>query len=1232
MAFAHLHVHTEYSLLDGSNKIKEYVSRVKELGMDSAAITDHGVMYGVIDFYRAAKEAGINPVIGCEVYVAPNSRFDKETTGGEDRYYHLVLLAENNTGYANLMKIVSKGFTEGYYYRPRVDMEVLNRYHEGLIALSACLAGEVQRNIVKNLPEEARKAARRYEECFGKGNYFLELQDHGLPQQRLVNTELLKMSKELDIPLVATNDVHYTYEKDADSHDILLCLQTNKKLADEDRLRYEGGQYFVKSEEEMKALFPYAWEALENTQRIADRCHVEIEFGVTKLPHFQVPEGYDSWSYLNKLCGDGLAERYGDGAQPAGDTGQTLQERLDYELDVIRRMGYVDYFLIVWDFINYARSNGIPVGPGRGSAAGSMVSYCLKITNIEPIRYNLLFERFLNPERVSMPDIDIDFCYNRRQEVIDYVDRKYGSDKVVQIVTFGTLAAKGVIRDVGRVMDLPYAFVDSIAKMIPAELNITIDKALEKNPELRKAYQEDEQVRHLIDMCKRLEGLPRHTSMHAAGVVICPESADNFVPLSRGSDGSVTTQFTMTTLEELGLLKMDFLGLRTLTVIADAVRFVEETKGERIDIDGIDYNDPQVLAAIGTGKTDGVFQLESGGMRSFMKELRPQNLEDIIAGISLYRPGPMDFIPKYIKGKNNHKDVVYSCPQLEPILAPTYGCIVYQEQVMQIVRDLGGYTLGRSDLVRRAMSKKKQSVMEKERANFIYGNAEEGVPGCVSRGIGEQVASGIFDDMTDFAKYAFNKSHAACYAVVAYQTAWLKYYYPVEFMAALMTSVIDSAKKVSEYILTCRNMGIELLPPDINQGQSGFSVDGESIRYALTAIKGVGQSAIDDIVAERKARGPFQNLKEFLERTSDKDVNRRAVENFIKAGALDSLGGTRKQFMSVYVQIMERITKDRKSNLAGQITLFDIADESQKEEFDIRMPDVGEYPKEMVLAFEKEVLGIYLSGHPLESDQELWQKHITNTTGDFALDEETGSARVEDQARVVVGGMIADRSIKYTKNDKVMAFLNLEDLVGNMEIVVFPRDYERYGSMLVEEARVFIKGRASMEEEKDGKLICEQVVGFQEAAQANGAPLFRNRYNESFGSAGFGGGGRNGGYGRQGGGQYGGRPEGQGARQDGSTGAEGAGRDDVGQSGGRPQKKVPSGIWIQFPDADNYFAREKELLTAIEDSDGNDDVVIFLKDTRAYKLLPPNRRVSADRALEQRLGGLFGGENVKIRR
>ena len=747
MAFTHLHVHTEYSLLDGSNKIKEYVKRVKELGMDSAAITDHGVMYGVIDFYRAAREAGIKPILGCEVYVAPNSRFDKELTGGEDRYYHLVLLAENNTGYANLMKIVSRGFTEGYYYKPRVDMEVLQTYHEGIIALSACLAGEVQRYIVKGLHEEAKKAALKYEACFGKGNFFLEMQDHGIPEQKLVNTELLKLSKETGIELVVTNDVHYTYKEDVDSHDILLCLQTGKKLADEDRMRYVGGQYYVKSEEEMKALFPYAWEAVENTQRIADRCHVEIEFGVTKLPKFEVPEGYDSWTYLNKLCSDGLAERYGDEHAPAGSTGQTLRERLDYELNVIRTMGYVDYFLIVWDFINYAKEHGIPVGPGRGSAAGSIVAYCLKITNIDPIRYQLLFERFLNPERVSMPDIDVDFCFERRQEVIDYVGRKYGADKVVQIVTFGTMAARGVIRDVGRVMDMPYAFVDSIAKMIPNELNITIDKALDMNPEFKSLYSSDDRVHHLIDMCKRLEGLPRNTSMHAAGVVICQKSADEFVPLSRGSDGSIVTQFTMTTLEELGLLKMDFLGLRTLTVIQNAVNMIEKDTGVHIDVDHIDYDDKKVLESLGTGKTDGVFQLESTGMKNFMKELRPQSLEDVIAGISLYRPGPMDFIPKYIRGKNNPDSITYACPQLAPILAPTYGCIVYQEQVMQIVRDLGGYTLGRSDLVRRAMSKKKQAVMEKERANFVYGNEEENVPGCVSRGIDEKTASGIYDTM-----------------------------------------------------------------------------------------------------------------------------------------------------------------------------------------------------------------------------------------------------------------------------------------------------------------------------------------------------------------------------------------------------------------------------------------------------------------------------------------------------
>ena len=1079
MAFTHLHVHTEYSLLDGSNKIKEYVARVKELGMNSAAITDHGVMYGVIDFYRAAREAGIKPILGCEVYVAPNSRFDKELTGGEDRYHHLVLLAENNTGYANLMKIVSRGFTEGYYYKPRVDMEVLQEFHEGIIALSACLAGEVPRFILKGMKDEARKAARKYEACFGKGNYFLELQDHGIPEQRTVNMELLQMSRELDIPLVTTNDVHYTYAEDAIPHDILLCLQTGKKLADEDRMRYEGGQYYVKSEEEMKGLFPYAWEAVENTQRIADRCNVEIEFGVTKLPKYDVPEGYDSWSYLNKLCDDGLAERYGDGDQPAGETGQTLRERLDYELGVIRRMGYVDYFLIVWDFINYAKEHGIPVGPGRGSAAGSIVAYCLKITNIDPIHYNLLFERFLNPERVSMPDIDVDFCFERRQEVIDYVGRKYGNDKVVQIVTFGTLAAKGVIRDVGRVMDLPYAFVDSIAKMVPNELNITLNKALEMNPEFRKLYQEDEQVHHLIDMCKRLEGLPRHTSMHAAGVVICQKAADEFVPLSRGSDGSIVTQFTMTTLEELGLLKMDFLGLRTLTVIHDAVKFIENTTGRHIDVDVIDYNDPKVLASIGTGRTEGVFQLESAGMKSFMKELRPQNLEDVVAGISLYRPGPMDFIPKYIQGKNHPDAVTYACPQLEPILKPTYGCIVYQEQVMQIVRDLAGYTLGRSDLVRRAMSKKKTAVMEKERQNFVYGNEAEGVKGCIANGIDEKTANHIYDEMIDFAKYAFNKSHAAAYAVVSYQTAYLKYYYPKEFMAALMSSVMDNVSKFSEYILTCRRMmDIAILPPDINEGESGFSVSGDGIRYGLSAIKSVGRPVVDAILEERKKNGIFSSMEDFINRMTNKEVNRRTIENFIKSGAMDSLPGTRRQKVAVAPILLDNKARERKNAWEGQMSLFDLVSEEEKKEYQVSFPDVGEYSKEELLAFEKDILGVYISGHPLDDYEGLWRNNITATSADFIVDEETEEAVVKDGMKVVIGGLVAGKVVKTTRSNQLMAFITLEDLMGSVEVIVFPKNYEADRDVLTEDSKIFIKGRVSLGDEPVGKLVCEQVIPF----------------------------------------------------------------------------------------------------------------------------------------------------------
>ena len=1073
MAFTHLHVHTEYSLLDGSNKIKEYVKRLKELGMDSGAITDHGVMFGVIDFYKEAKAQGIKPILGCEVYVAPNSRFDKEVTGGEDRYYHLVLLAENNQGYSNLMKIVSRGFTEGYYYKPRVDMEVLNQFHEGIICLSACLAGEVQRDISKGLYDEAKKAALRYEACFGKGNYFLELQDHGIPEQKTVNAALVRMSKELDIPLVATNDIHYTYAEDAQAHDILLCIQTSKLVTDTNRMRYEGGQYYVKSELEMRQLFPYAQEALDNTAKIADRCNVEIEFGVTKLPKFDVPEGYDSWSYLNKLCFDGLAERYPD------DDGK-LADKLHYELGVIQKMGYVDYFLIVWDFINWAKSHDIPVGPGRGSAAGSIVSYCLHITNIDPIRYNLLFERFLNPERVSMPDIDIDFCYERRQEVIEYVERKYGKDKVVQIVTFGTLAAKGVIRDVARVLDMPYNFADSISKMVPNELNMTLNRALELNPELRNLYEQNEQVHYLIDMCKKLEGLPRHTSMHAAGVVICQKPADEFVPLSRGSDGAITTQFTMTTIEELGLLKMDFLGLRTLTVIKNAVRNVEKTYGIVIDVDKIDYDDKKVLASLGTGKTDGVFQLESQGMKNFMKELKPQNLEDVIAGISLYRPGPMDFIPSYIKGKNNPDLVTYETPQLEPILAPTYGCIVYQEQVMQIVRDLGGYTMGRSDLVRRAMSKKKAYVMEKERANFVHGNAEEGVPGCEANGIAPEIAEHIYGTMMDFAKYAFNKSHAACYAVVAYQTAYLKYYYPVEFMAALLTSVIDNPTKVSEYIMVCRNMNIQILPPDINEGEAGFSVSGNAIRHALTAIKNIGRPVIDAIVKERTEHGKFNSLKNFIERTAGLDVNKRAIEHFIKSGAFDSFGCTRRQLMSVYVQILDSIQNGKKGVMSGQMSLFDIVSEEEKAELEIKMPDVGEYDKELLLSFEKEVLGFYVSGHPMEEYEALWSKYITAKTTDFYLDEETHRTVVEDGSRATIGGMIMDKKIKYTKNDQIMAFLTVEDMVGSVEVIVFPKDYEKNSYKLTDENKVFIQGRVSVEEERDGKLISEKITAFDE--------------------------------------------------------------------------------------------------------------------------------------------------------
>jgi len=1069
MAFTHLHVHTEYSLLDGSGKISEMLPRAKELGMDSLAITDHGVMYGVIDFYKKAKEVGIKPILGCEIYVAPESRFDREKGSDDSRYHHLVLLAENNKGYQNLMKIVTRGFTEGYYYRPRVDYEILETYHEGIIALSACLAGEIPRKIMKGDYEGAKESACRLRNTFGEDNFFLEMQDHGIREQREVNNSLLRMSKELSIPLVVTNDVHYILEEDAQPHDLLLCIQTGKLVSDTDRMRYEGGQYYLKSEEEMQRIFPYAREAMDNTHKIAQRCNVEITFHEQKLPRFDVPEGQDAFAYLTDLCEEGLVRRYGK------DPGQDLKNRLHYELNTIRDMGYVDYFLIVWDFIRFAKSRGIAVGPGRGSAAGSIVSYCLEITNIDPVRYQLIFERFLNPERVSMPDIDIDFCYERRQEVIDYVYEKYGRDKVVQIITFGTMAARMAVRDVGRVLAIPYARVDQVAKLIPMELGITIRKALNMNPELKNLYESDETVRNLIDMSIRLEGLPRHSSVHAAGVVIGSRPLDEFVPLSRGADNVITTQFSMTTIEQLGLLKMDFLGLRTLTVIQDAERMIKRKLGEEWSIDDIDYDEPKVYEMIGQGHTEGVFQLESAGMKSFMKELKPTNLEDIIAGISLYRPGPMDFIPKYIEGKQNESNISYLCPQLEKILAPTYGCIVYQEQVMQIVMELAGYTLGRSDLVRRAMSKKKGDVMLKERKNFVYGNKEEGVEGCIARGIPEAVANQVFDEMVDFAKYAFNKSHAAAYAVVSYQTAWLRCFYPVEFMAALLTSVIANPKKITEYINTCRSMGIPILPPDINEGESNFSVSGDSIRYGMAAIRSLGKNVIDSMTSERASGGPYRDMKDFMRRLSSREINKRTIENLIKAGAVDCFGATRKQQMMVYPMLLDEVNREKKSTISGQLSLFDFFSEDEKKQYEVSYPQVGEYEEGKKLAFEKEVLGIYVSGHPLNRYASALTRQTTARSTDFEPDEESGKAVVTDGLYYTLGGLISDVTVKLTKTNQNMAFVTLEDMFGTVEVIIFPRDYQEYREILVSDAAVYVRGRASVSEES-GKLVADLII------------------------------------------------------------------------------------------------------------------------------------------------------------
>lgn len=1164
MNFTHLHLHTEYSLLDGSGKIEEMVARTKELGMDSIAITDHGEMFGVIDFYKACKKHEINPVLGCEVYVAPKSRFDREIGASEDRYYHLVLLAENNTGYQNLMKIVSLGYIEGFYYKPRVDYQVLEEYSEGIIALSACLGGEVASNLRRGIYEEAKKAAFRLRNIFGKDNFYLELQDHFIPEQRSVNQSLLRMSEETGIPLVATNDVHYTYEEDAEAHDILLCIQTQKKVSDEDRMRYEGGQYFIKSPEQMYELFPYASEALENTQKIADRCYVDIIFGEYKLPEFDVPEGYTTLEYLEYLCNEGLKQRY-------DDITAEVQDRLNYEIKTIHDMGFVDYFLITYDFIKYAKDNDIMVGPGRGSAAGSIVAYTLGITNIDPLGYNLLFERFLNPERITMPDIDIDFCYERRQEVIDYVVRKYGKDKVAQIITFGTMAARGVIRDVGRALDLSYSIVDQVAKMIPQEIGITIKKALKLNHELKTIYDTDDQIKYLLDMSMRLEGLPRHSSTHAAGVVISKKPIVEYVPLAGSSDGAVTTQFPMNTLEELGLLKMDFLGLRTLTVIRDALELINRSKknitsntsnisslkvtNSKLDIDDIDFEDSKVYDMISSGKTMGVFQLESSGMTSFFKTLKPNSMEDIIAGIALYRPGPMDFIPKYIEGKTNPKSITYECGELEHILSPTYGCIVYQEQVMQIVRDLAGYSLGRADLVRRAMSKKKLDVMEKERHNFIYGNKEENIPGCVNNGILEKVANSIFDEMTDFAKYAFNKSHAAAYAVISYQTAYLKYYYPLEFMAALMNSVIDNPSKVALYIESCRKMGIEIIPPDINEGESGFSVSGGNIRYGLSAIKGLGKSVIDSIVEEREKDGQITSLRDFATRLSGKEVNKRTIESFIKAGAFDSIPGTRKQLMMMYVQILDEVLDEKKHNLTGQMTFFDFMGDEQKSKYQDVYPDVGEFTKEEILTFEKEVLGIYISGHPLESYEGLIDKNITAKSSDFMLDDVTNEPKVKDRAKETIGGIITSITRKTTKTNAIMAFITIEDIVGTVEIIIFPRQYERYSQIIKEENKVLIRGNATVEEEKPAKLICQEIIPFDEISKE---------------------------------------------------------------------------VWVRFKNKDLFIEEENRFYSLIHDYEGRDNVIIYLEEEKAIKPCPSNKNIDANGDVVAILRENYGDNNIQI--
>ena len=1066
MAFAHLHTHTAYSLLDGEGTVKKILDRAKELGQTSMAITDHGCMFGVIDFYEYAKSIGIKPVLGCEVYVAARGRKDK-THELDSSSSHLILLARNNEGYKNLMNIVSIGYVEGFYYRPRIDMETLRENSEGLIALSACMSGVLSKKILVGAYDDAKKSALEFIDVFGKENYFIEIQDHGIYEQKMLNRELVRLARELGLGIVATNDIHYVRQEDAEFQDVLMCIQMGKTVYDQDRMKMSSDQMYVKSEAEMYELFSYIPEAIENTQKIADMCDVDIEFGKLHLPKFDLPEGYTSYEYLTELCRKGLNKRYPDGDKE-------LKERLDYELATIEKMGYVDYFLIVWDFIRFARENGIMVGPGRGSAAGSIVSYCLEITNIDPIKYELIFERFLNPERVTMPDIDIDFCYERRGEVIDYVNQKYGADKVAQIVTFGTMAAKLAIRDTGRALDMPYGFVDGVAKQIPNELNITIEKALKGNNQLKAMYESDQQVKRLIDVSSELEGLPRHTSTHAAGVVITREPVHTYVPLSRNDD-VITTQFTMTTIERLGLLKMDFLGLRTLTVIRDAVDNIKKTKGIQIDIDNLDMSDPETYNMISRGDTDGVFQLESAGMKEFMKELKPSSIEDIIAGISLYRPGPMDSIPQYIANKNSG-EIAYKHPLLENILDVTYGCIVYQEQVMQIVRELGGYSLGRADLVRRAMSKKKTEVMEQERKNFVYGIKDDDgnvlVEGAMSRGIDEKTAISIFDEMMDFAKYAFNKSHAAAYAFVSYQTAWLKCHYPTEFYAATLTSVLGQATKVTKYINAAKKQGINLLPPDINKSFSSFVPDDKDIRFGLAAIKNVGAAFIDDMAEERKLGGEFLSFTDFCIRMADKKLNKRLVESMIKSGVFDSLNLTRATLLSVYEVSIDAAIKEQKNAVSGQLDFFGMFEETDKTVGD-NFPNIPELEKREVLNMEKEYLGVYVSGHPLDG-MEAEISRVSSTTVLEIIENENERFKADD--KVKIAGMISKRKDQLTKRGELMMYLTFEDMTGEIEVIVFPSQVRKFEQYLKEENICLISGNLDIQEERPTKIRLENIL------------------------------------------------------------------------------------------------------------------------------------------------------------